>query len=68
MPTIRKHRNGTKMRATKSIRKLSRINSTAVVSVMLIVPDAEDAISWYKRALGARELWNLGGVVGLEIE
>jgi uncharacterized glyoxalase superfamily protein PhnB len=34
---------------------------------MLIVPDAEAAVAWYKRALGATELWNLGGVAGLEI-
>jgi len=37
------------------------------ISVMLIVPDAEAAIAWYKDALGAGELWNLGGVAGLEI-
>lgn len=40
----------------------------AVISVMLIVPDADAAVAWYKRALGATELWNLGGVAGLEIE
>jgi PhnB protein len=34
---------------------------------MLIVPNAPYAIDWYKRALGARELWNLGGVAGLMI-
>ncbi|MGA9774669.1 MAG: VOC family protein [Candidatus Dormiibacterota bacterium] len=39
----------------------------AAISVMLIVPDAEAAIAWYRRALGARELWNLGGVAGLEV-
>ncbi len=38
------------------------------LSVMLIVPDAEAAIEWYRAALGARELWNLGGVAGLEID
>jgi uncharacterized glyoxalase superfamily protein PhnB len=38
------------------------------ISVMLIVADAEAAVAWYKRALGATELWNLGGVAGLEIE
>lgn len=38
------------------------------ISVMLIVPDAEAAVAWYKGALGATELWNLGGVAGLEIE
>lgn len=35
---------------------------------MLIVPDADSAIAWYKRALGATELWNLGGVAGLHIQ
>ena len=38
------------------------------ISVMLIVPDAEVALAWYKDALGATELWNLGGVAGLEID
>ena len=37
------------------------------ISVMLIVPEADAAIAWYKAALGATELWNLGGVAGLEI-
>ncbi|HJS94313.1 MAG TPA: VOC family protein [Solirubrobacteraceae bacterium] len=41
--------------------------SAAAISVMLIVPDAEPAIAWYKDALGAQELWNLGGVAGLHI-
>jgi len=34
---------------------------------MLIVPDAGAAVAWYKTALGATVLWNLGGVAGLEI-
>jgi PhnB protein len=38
------------------------------ISVMLIVPDAPRAIDWYTTALGARELWNLGGVAGLELD
>jgi PhnB protein len=38
-----------------------------VISVMLIVPDGAAAVDWYKRALGARELWDLGGVAGLEV-
>jgi uncharacterized glyoxalase superfamily protein PhnB len=38
------------------------------VSVMLIVPEASAAVAWYKNALGATELWNLGGVAGLEID
>jgi len=35
---------------------------------MLAVPDAPTAAEWYKRALGATELWSLGSVVGIEIE
>ena len=43
------------------------LGAPPVISVMLIVPDAAAATAWYKTALGATELWNLGGVVGLEI-
>jgi PhnB protein len=39
-----------------------------LISVMLIVPDAAAALDWYKLALGAAELWNLGGVAGLHID
>jgi len=39
-----------------------------VISVMLAVPDATAAAQWYARALGATELWDLGGVMGLTIE
>lgn len=35
---------------------------------MLIVPDAAAAVGWYTAALGAAELWNLGGVAGLHID
>lgn len=45
----------------------TRSASPPVISVMLIVPDAAAAVAWYKTALGAVELWNLGGVAGLEI-
>ena len=38
------------------------------LSVMLAVTDAPAALEWYKRALGANELWNLGSVVGMEID
>ena len=38
-----------------------------VISVMLAVSDATAAIAWYKEALGASVLWDLGGVAGLEI-
>ena len=41
--------------------------SGPVISVMLAVPDATEAARWYARAMGATELWNLGGVVGLTI-
>jgi PhnB protein len=37
------------------------------LSVMLIVDDGPAALAWYKKALGARELWDLGGVAGLQI-
>ena len=39
-----------------------------VISVMLAVPDAPAALEWYTRALGAKLLWTLGSVAGLEIE
>jgi PhnB protein len=39
-----------------------------VISLMLAVPDAPTAADWYRRAMGATELWNLGTVVGMEIE
>ena len=38
------------------------------ISVMLAVADAPAALEWYKRAVGAKELWNLGSVVGMEID
>jgi uncharacterized glyoxalase superfamily protein PhnB len=34
---------------------------------MLIVPDTPAAVSWYKSALGAAELWNLGSVAALHL-
>ena len=34
---------------------------------MLAVLDTPQAVIWYKKALGARELWNFGSVAGLEI-
>ena len=38
-----------------------------VISVMVAVTDAPQAVAWYKEALGAVELWSLGSVAGLEI-
>ena len=46
------------------------MNSAAarpVLSVMLIVSDADAAVRWYTTALGAAELWDLGGVAGLDL-
>ena len=43
-------------------------NRPALISVMLAVADAPAALAWYKRALGATELWNLGSVIGMEID
>ena len=37
------------------------------ISVMLIVPDADAAMTWYRQALGAEVLWDLGGVAGLRV-
>lgn len=39
-----------------------------VISLMLAVPDTPKAVDWYQRALGARLLWSLGSVAGLEID
>lgn len=38
-----------------------------IISVMLAVEDTPFAVEWYKRALGAKVLWSLGSVAGLEI-
>src|ERR1700683_5042612 len=48
--------------------KGTRVAGKTHISLMLAVPSAPAAADWYKRALGATELWNLGSVVGLEIE
>lgn len=38
------------------------------ISVMLAVADTPAAAAWYVDALGARRLWSLGSVAGLELE
>jgi PhnB protein len=38
-----------------------------VISVMLAVPDARAAKEWYRVALGAEVMWDLGSVVGLDV-
>jgi uncharacterized glyoxalase superfamily protein PhnB len=35
---------------------------------MLAVPDTPKAVAWYQMALGARLLWSLGSVAGLEVD
>lgn len=44
-----------------------KIEKRMQISVMLAVENAANATAWYKEALGAQELWNLGSVVGLSI-
>lgn len=38
------------------------------ISLMLAVADTPTAVEWYERALGARVLWSVGSVAGLEID
>lgn len=40
---------------------------TMRISAMLAVEEAPAASAWYQQALGAKELWSLGSVVGLEV-
>jgi PhnB protein len=44
------------------------VRLVTVISLMLAVPDAAAASAWYQSALGATELWNLGSVIGLELQ
>ena len=38
------------------------------ISLMLAVPDAQEAAAWYERAMGATRLWDLGSVIGLSVD
>jgi uncharacterized glyoxalase superfamily protein PhnB len=38
------------------------------ISLMLAVTDAQAAAEWYREALGAVTLWDLGSVVGLSVD
>jgi uncharacterized glyoxalase superfamily protein PhnB len=38
------------------------------ISLMLAVTDAQAAAEWYREALGATTLWDLGSVVGLAVD
>jgi uncharacterized glyoxalase superfamily protein PhnB len=42
-------------------------SASMAISVMLAVPDAAAASTWYQAALSAVELWNVGSVVGLKV-
>jgi PhnB protein len=37
------------------------------ISLMVGVPSAADGVEWYRSALGAEVLWDLGSVVGLSV-
>jgi uncharacterized glyoxalase superfamily protein PhnB len=47
---------------------MSQNQAGPVISVMLAVPDGPTAVEWYEQALGAEQLWNLGGVAGLSVQ
>jgi uncharacterized glyoxalase superfamily protein PhnB len=47
---------------------MNSVPDRPLISVMLAVPDATAAAAWYRRALGAVVLWDLGGVVGLSVD
>jgi PhnB protein len=47
--------------------KVSDENKGLALSVMLAVSDVPTAVEWYRRALGAVEFWNMGGVAALQI-
>jgi len=46
---------------------MSSAAARPALSVMLIVSDADAAVRWYTTALGAAQLWDLGGVAGLDL-
>lgn len=50
------------------LRAMSSRAVRPVLSVMLIVSDATAALSWYTKALGAGQLWDLDGVAGLHLD
>ena len=62
------HRGWIQVRGARPVEEEREQEQSTSISVMLIVPDADAAVAWYKHALGATELWNLGGVAGLEVD
>src|ERR1041385_4647939 len=47
---------------------METIGRKSLISVMLAVSDTPKAVDWYLKALGAKVLWSLGSVAGLEID
>src|SRR5476649_1861885 len=47
---------------------MSNAAARPALSVVLIVSDAAAAVSWYTKALGASQLWDLDGVAGLHLD
>src|SRR5665647_3181589 len=47
---------------------MSNAAARPALSVMLIVSNAAAAVSWYTKALGAGQLWDLDGVAGLHLD
>jgi PhnB protein len=52
---------------TYDARAMGSATPATSLSVMLIVADAAAAVRWYRSALTATVLWDLGGVAGLEV-
>src|SRR4029077_6666844 len=49
-------------------RPMKSTTHKTTVSLILAVPDTPKGVAWYEMALGARVLWSLGSVAGLEID
>src|ERR1035437_8646979 len=47
---------------------MSNAAARPALSVMLIVSNTAAAVSWYTKALGAGQLWDLDGVAGLPLD
>jgi catechol 2,3-dioxygenase-like lactoylglutathione lyase family enzyme len=47
---------------------MSNAAARPALSVMLIVSNTAAAVSWYTKALGAGQLWDLDGVAGLHLD
>jgi len=47
---------------------MRNVAARPALSVMLIVSDAAAAVSWYTKAFGASQLWDLDGVAGLDLD